>query len=170
MTTIETSSIFNVEATLNDWLKTALEAIDRPAWLPAMPAVTTNLPEAVAAMPAFSVHHIPVNTYDRWQGRAVGGGKRGVHYVAIMEVNAWVSRKARNWEAQRRTMQDMVASVFTETSEVEIKNFVANQTSPTGTGTLVRLDSFNGVATAPDPNPDIERARLLITYSFIYRS
>jgi hypothetical protein len=170
MTTLTATSIFNAEASLNAWLKAGLEAIDRPAWLAAMPGMYANVQEAAAALPAYSFLHLPVNTYDRWQGRAVGGGLRGVDYVALLEVDAWVSRKARNWQAQLRTMQDMVYALYTETSEVEIDDYATTQNSPTGTGYLMRLTGLRGAATAPDENPDIERARMLLTYSFVYRS
>jgi len=170
MTTMDSAGIFNAEATLNAWLVAALAALTRPAWLPAMPAMILTQPETIAVLPAFSVHHTPVNTYDLWQGRAVGDGKRGVRYVANMEVNAWASRSNRNWQAQLRTMQDMVATVYTKTKGVEIKNYATNQSSPTETGYLIRLVQLTGVSTAPDPNPDIVRARMLIRYAFVYRS
>jgi len=170
MTTIAAASVFNVEATLNAWLAAALAAFTRPAWLPDAPAVILTVPETTAVLPAFSVHHIPVNSYDAWQGRAVGGGYAGVRCVALMEVNAWVSRNSRNWQAQLRTMQDMVMTVYTETGGVEIKDYATNQSSPTETGYLIRLTQLTTVPTAPDPNPDIMRARMHLRYWYIYRS
>lgn len=169
MTAIATTSVFNAEATLNAWLRAGIQAYSLPSWLSATPTVTTNLPEAVASLPAFSVHHHSVNTYDRWQGRAVGDGKRGVLYVAIMEINAWVSRSNYNWQAQLRSMQDMVMTLFAETTEVPLKDYATSQSNPTLTGYLIRLERLVTVSTAPDPNPDIERARMLLTYSFVYR-
>lgn len=161
--------LFNAEASLNSWLSNAIGDFELPAWMTA-PKVVTNLSEAIASLPAFSVHHHSVNTYDRWQGRAVGDGKSGVQYVGIMEINCWVSRRSRNWLAQLRIMQDMVMTLFVRTREVAVLDYVTSQSDPVATGAIIRLEGINTVTTAPDPNPDVERARMLLTYSFIYRS
>ena len=172
MTTISQASTYNVEATLNNHFRTQLAAVTRPSWLATMPAITSSNPEAAANLPAFSLYHLPVGVYDKWQGRAVGEDKQGAEAVAIMEINAWVSRRDADWQAKLRTMRDMVETVYINASNasVIIKDYAANRASPSDTSYLIRLDKMAAVQTAPDPNPDIERVRVLITYSWIYRS
>ena len=168
-TAIEQTNTVNIQYSLNAHMRTALAAITKPSWL-ASYTYATNNPEATASLPAISVNHIPVSMRDLWQGRAVGNGKTGMKYSALMEVNCWVSRSSTNWNAQLRTLQDMVLTVLGNTKQVVILDFVGDQESPTATGYLVRTGDAEIVNTAPDPNPDIERRRILISYWLVYRS
>jgi hypothetical protein len=169
-TTISQTSIFNVEATINARIRAALTDVIRPSWLPDMPTITTDAPEDPAVMPAFSLYHISVASFDLWQGRNVGQGKKGFETAAILEVNCWVSRSNTNWLAQQRTMRDMVSTVLVNTIEYVIQDYGANQVSPADTGYLVRLGTAKEVQTAADPNPDVERVRILVEYDWVYRS
>jgi len=169
MTTIAQTSVFNVQASLNAWLRGELAGISKPSWLPAYTLTTSN-PEAAASMPAFSVNHIPVAADDRWQGRAVGGTSKGLHGRGIMEINVWVSRSARNWLAMKRTMTDMVLTAAGRTTAVVIDDHAANLNSPAATSYLVRIGDVQPVETAADPNVDVERQRILVDYEWTYRS
>jgi len=170
-TTIAQTSTYNVETSLNAWLRTQLTAVTRPAWFPALPGIITDTPEKAPSLPAFSIFHIPVDSRGDWQGRIVSSaGGKGLWNRGIMEVDAWVTRANKNWLAQLRTMEDMVMTVLANTTEVAISDYAANQSSPSTTSYLVRLRDTRAVATAPDPNPDIERRRMLVTYEWVYRS
>lgn len=170
MTAIEQTSVFNVEASLNAYMAARLATITRPTWLTTMPGIVSLPIESTASLPAFSFHHLPVGIYDRWQGRAVGAGKKGRRAVGIMEVDCWVTRGSTHWEAQRRTMKDMVLMVLNRASEVVIQDYEADTDDPTTTSYLVRWLETQMPQTAHDPNPDIERARILATYTWVYRS
>lgn len=169
MTTIQQTSVFNVEASLNKHMETELVAITKPSWLSSYTLYET-WPEKSPSLPAFSINHINVGFDDVWEGRGVGGSYKGLAGTQILEVNAWVTRKSRNWIAQLRTMVDMVMTVIGRTTEVVIKDYAADLSSPSNTTYLIRIDDVQVVETAPDPNPDIERKRILITYSWVYRS
>ena len=171
-TTIQAPNIFNVQATMNASFITQLTAITRPAWLTALPAMNQIWPETGIAPPAFSFTHIDVGAGDMWEGREVGGGLSGLRKEALFDVGCWVTRKENNqWNMQLRTMQDMVYTVVVMTPQLVIKDYVTSLTSPSDTSYLVRLGSVVTVNTVPDEgNPDIERVRILIAYSWVYRS
>jgi hypothetical protein len=172
MTTIAQTSVYNVEATLNAWMRAGLTAVTRPSWLTPLPAIVTHVPEAAASLPAFSLTHIPVSMDVDWQGNVVGStaSSKGAANTQIMEVSAWVTRASKQWLAQIRTMQDMVMTVLVNAASVVVKDYAADQDNPADTAYLVRLRDARIAATAPDPNPDIERRRILVTYEWIYRS
>lgn len=171
MTTITQASVYNAEASLNAWLTAQLQAVTRPSWLATMPPVVRHVPEVTASLPAFSITHLPVSFDPEWQGSiASSSGGKGALNTQIMEVDAWVKRADVNWLAQLRTMQDMVMTALVNTSSVVIQDYEDSQTAPADTAYLVRLRDARVVATAPDPNPDIERRRILVTVEWIYRS
>lgn len=173
MTTLQAAGTFNVEASLNAWLRTQLAAITGlPSWLATLPVPVTYLPEATASLPALTVVHLPGSLDDAWQGRTVStsSSTKGRDARAIMEVDAWVTRANANWLAQLRTMQDCVMTVLTGTTSVVIKDYATSQTSPADTAYLVRLRDARLVTTAPDPNPDIERRRMLVDYDWVFRA
>lgn len=170
MTTIQQTSVYNVETSINAYMRAQLATVTRPAWLTTMPGIVSLPIESAASLPGFSFHHLPVGMYDRWQGRAVDGGYKGQKAVQIFEVDCWVSRSNRDWQAQLRTMKDMALTVLNSAAEVVIRNYAADQSSPAATSYLVRWSDVSMPQTAPDDNPDIERARILATYSWVYRS
>ena len=173
-TTIQQASIFNVQATINTAYGTALAAITRPSWLASMPALVYVWPETGITPPAFSFTHIDVGATDSYGGRVVDawGVQKGLPKEALLDVGCWVTRHANaNWNAQLNTMKDMVYTVTSNTPQLVIKDYAANQSSPSDTVFLVRLGDIVTVGTVPDQdNPDIERVRILITYRWVYRS
>jgi hypothetical protein len=168
MTTIQQSSITNVEATLNDAFSTALSGFTFPAaYFSQQPGVVMIAEEAEPTLPAYSLNHINVSSDD------VGteGTYRAMSTMQIMEVNAWVSRASANWLAQLRFMVDTIHTWRSlNHSTIRIKDFAANPSSPSTTAFLIQLGEVNLVATSPDPNPDIERRRVLVYYRFYYRA
>lgn len=172
MTTIMTSTSFNVEASLNEWLRAALTAFTRPSWLSVMPGIVQDAPQTTAAMPCFSFLHIPVATLtNSYQGRNVGGGLKGGKSIGMMDVSCWVSRsKSPHYAAQLRTMADMVQSAAMSQTAVVVMDYASSQTAPSSAGYKVDIGDITETQTQPDPNPDVERVRILIDYSFTFRA
>lgn len=171
MTSLTTATRFNVEATLNKWLFDALSAFTRPAWLTTMPAFVFNAEEITASLPCFAITHIPAGMADLWQGRAVGDGYAGRRALGLLSVSCYVTRTANpNWTAQLRTMRDMVSSTATASRTVVIQEYQADPVNPTATTFKINLEDTQETPTEADPNPAIERARVLITYSFTFRA
>lgn len=196
MTQLAQASFYNVEATLNAWMQTALQAFSLPAWLATLPTIIPDMPQTNAVMPCFSLCHIPIGTDALWEGNLAGTGK-GIWARGILDVSCWVSRsKSPDWLAQLRTMRDMALSVGTASPVVVISDYAAlpyNSVAPAITttalvGTLIAGDdgtwtdtpqttaykiNITGAALTPteaDPNPDVERARVLVDYNFVFRA
>lgn len=169
MINLDSSNVFNVQASLTKWLMDTLATFNLPSWLSSYSFVALQ-PETDLPTPAFSVSFIDVGTTARWQGY-VGESKTGMQGKGIMEINAWVSRSDVNWLAQRRTMQAMVQqAVNGKKSGVLIQDY-STPATPSNTSYLVRFPGeVETVETQPDPNADIERARLLVTYTWVIRS
>lgn len=171
MTTITTSTSFNVEASLNEWLRAALTAFTRPSWLTTMPGIVYDAPQTTASMPCFSFLHIPVATLDAYEGRNVGDGMKGAKSMGMMDVSCWVSRsKSVSYAAQLRTMADMVQSAAVAKTAVVVMDYATSLTAPSSAGYKVDIGDITVTPTQPDPNTDVERIRILIDYSYVFRA
>lgn len=174
MTTMHVTNDFNVEASLNGALTTALAAITPTAWL-AAPAVVYDWPEIEHSTPCFSIIHFTNALSDNYQGRGDGAGNSTVRASGLMEVSAWVSRdqKYNNqdiWVARIREMEAMISSVYIANPVILIKDYLTSQSAPALTGYKVNLANLEFVQTADDPNPAIRRRKALISYFWDLRA
>lgn len=180
MTTVNVSSIYNVEASVTAWLRTGLTAISSlPTWLPT-PKFVTNWPEiasyltAATPWPVISAVHLPGHALDRWQGRGnVGSG--AVEKRGILQVDCWVNRDAKVsgqivWQAQLRYLEAMVEQVYAQTGTINILGYAASATAPTSTGNRVVLGDMHTESVQQDPNPAIERRRILMDYWWVLKA
>lgn len=163
---------FNVEASLNKAFTDAITAITRPAWLSALPAFVYNWDEVAASMPCFAFFHIPAGMLNTHEGRNVGDGQSGRKALGILEVDCYVTRtNTPNWSAILRTMRDLVETAATSTRTVTILDYQTSTSSPSATSYKVNIEDVQETPVEPDAaNPAIQRARILITYSFTYRA
>lgn len=174
MPTLTAATRYHVEATLNAWLNTTISAITRPTWLSTLPSFAFNAEETTAAItagqPCFAVTHIPAGMLNDIQGRVVGDGLQGRRALGIMEVSCYVTRSANpSWNAVLRTMRDLVETAATSTRTVTISDY-STPGVPTATAYKIDIMDVTETPTETDPNPAIQRARVLIRYQFIYRS
>jgi hypothetical protein len=171
MTQLAQASSFNVEASLNAWMQTGLNAFTRPTWLSTMPAVVFDAPEEAAVMPCFSLIHIPVDSSSPFTGRWAGTTK-GAITRSILDVSCWVSRsRSINWSAQLRTMRDMVLSVATANATPLIYDYAGTYpAAATVTAYKVNIGDVTLTPVEADVNPDVERVRVLIDYWFVFRA
>lgn len=196
MTTLPQASTYNVEASINAWMQAALQAFSLPVWMSPLPAVVFDAPQVSASIPCFALTHIPVGVANPFQGRWAGTS-RGGKASGILDVSCYVSRsKSRDWVRQLRTMRDMVLSTAEASPVVVIADYAAlprNTVAPaiaTTALTTVALSGDDGTwsntpasteykanindvtiaVTQADPNPDVERVRVLVDYSYIIRA
>lgn len=170
MPALAAATRYHVEATLNQWLFDTLSAITRPDWLPTLPAFVYNWDEITASLPCFALAHIPAGLADTFQGRQAGGSDSGRRALGLLEVSCYVTRTDNpNWPAQLRTMRDMVETAATSTRTVTISNY-ATPSTPVTTAYKIDLQDVTETPTEADPNPAIQRARVLIQYAFTYRA
>ena len=167
-------NVFNIESTLNVWLGAQLDLAKYapPSFFSGYPGdkVIFNMPEVLANVPAFSAHHLPIETQDRWQGRRVGEGERGVWYEAFMDVSAWVSRKNANWLAERRWMGAVLQDIVIATKSVQVTDYLTDYPASASADYAIYIDRIDSRQTMPDGNPDFERERFLIKYHIVLRS
>jgi hypothetical protein len=165
-----TTGLYNIEGTLAAWLQTGL-VTNKPG---SVSAVTLEIesPEKGTAFPAWSLHFLAHDPDPRaYLGNQVEDGKSGRKMYGMIEVGCWVSRNADEWREQMHQMVDAVVETFQETKGgIIIKDFTTTPNTPTNTAYRITLDRFE-VRTPPvDPNPDIERRRVIIHYQWVERT
>ena len=166
---------YNVEGSFNNWFETNITGQGLPSWMPSARVVfgwdeETPIISGYSGA-AFSVAHLGNEPIQEYQGRRVGAGAVGHTREGMVDVSCWVSKQqAGNAYTQRqRQMADMVHHLFASAREFEITDLYGSLSAPTGIGALVRLQGAAEVDVAPDPNPDIQRRRFLVTYSWVER-
>lgn len=172
MTALKQATSFNVEASLNEWMRAALAAFSLPAWITTLPTIVYDFPQVSAAIPCFSFVHLPVDIDSNFQGKNVGGGDKGGRATGIMDVSCWVSRsKAPNsWYPILMILRDFVLSTAEATSTVVISDYQTSLSAPAATVYKINIDHAAVVEVVHDPNLDVERKRILIDYSYVYRA
>ena len=168
MTTLHATNTYNVEASVNAAIASALAAISLPVYL-STPAIVYDWPEITESTPCFSFAHFTDNQSDIYQGRGDGAGNITVRDVGLMEVSAWVSRDQRYnnqdvWSARLSTMAGMISKAVTSNAVILIRDYATSATAPARTGYKVNLGVAEFVQTAHDANPAIERRRALVRY------
>ena len=176
MTSIHATASVNVKATLAAWMQTNLALVDRPANLDAY-TVEMNIPQEGIATPSYSITHIDAGRMSRYQGNAASATLKGYYALGILDVSAWVSRVQVNWQAQLRWMVSAAERVVIgqEHGAIEIQDYITDPSSPTDTEfRITLLDMAIPQLVIPNetfnPNPNIERVRMVINYQWIIRS
>ncbi len=163
------TGVYNIEATLVSWLQAQLTT-NQPPLISAV-RLNLNAPEQVINPPEWSVHFLGVDSDERgFMGKHVDGGMHGITRYGIMEVNCWVTRQDTNWRAQLNQMRDAVTKSVAVTSAVIVYDFYASSSAPPALNYRIVLDRAEDRDPPVDPNPDIERKRILIYYSWIERA
>lgn len=164
MTFAHTTGVYNVEASLVAWL-TGYIAANIPPLLSAV-HVNLNAPEQPLAPPEWSIHFLG------YGGNEAGmeGKHPGTWRYGIMEVSAWVSRSDDNWRGQMNQMVDVVTKAVVNTHSVIIRDFYTNATTPTATAYRITIDRPEQRMPPVDPNPDIERRRVLVFFQWVERA
>lgn len=171
MIELQPTSVFNVRATLNAAFNAAVAAFTTgnswPEWFGPAPVVRLISGDDEPPLPAYSVAHFDVEAADVYQGRQGRGGGT-TRNSAILEVSAWATRQHPNWTAQLAVMADLVQHWHNASATIRVRDFFDDPTDPAATTFLIRLAGARTVDVQPDPNPDIERRRILIDYWWHY--
>lgn len=169
--TLQPTSTFNVTASLGSHFVSFLATVVYPSWL-TQPAVSYFADDLSIEdnLPCYSLYHIPVGSQDIYQGRT-GVASNTTRETALLDVSCWVARDdAKTWQAKLRTMADIVKAWHNRSASIVVMDYATSLSAPAATQYLVRLTGADGVETGPDPNPDIERARILVSYFWHMRA
>lgn len=169
-TNLHATNIFNVEASLNSWLRSQIATITLPSYLTTIPVIT-HWPEIEDNLPCISIAHLPGYRRGNYQRGAV----KDVLARGQMDVSMWVSRSQlvsgqEVWLARLRYMEGMIEQIHAGAVAVDVKDYLTTPASPTETDYRIVLGDLSMVQVGVDPNPDIERRRALINYRWFLRS
>lgn len=167
-----TTGVYNVEASLMAWLNERLTANIPP--LVSTVVLTMAVPETPLNCPMWSAHFLG---YDEsptpYQGRSTSGTTHGARMHGLIEVSCWVSRQNVQWRGQLAQMIDVVVASVTDAratgSAVIVKDFYTSTTAPANTTYHITLEDVEVRTPPTDPNPDIERKRILISFTWVER-
>jgi hypothetical protein len=167
------SNVFNIEASLNQWIRTQLDTYTTPAFFSGFGGsqrVVFNMPEAALSAPCFSVDHLFIETMDLWQGRLGDGGTTAQKYSAFLDVNIWVTRSNNNWAIDKRWMASILSDLMNKTKSISLTDYLTTYPTSSAAGYLVYIDAIEARQVGDDPNPDLVRERFLIKYHTNLRS
>lgn len=160
------TSRFDAAATLNENISTWMQSHQLPEWMPNFPVVY-NIPETGISVPSVSVTHIPLSS--RWIGHAFVGSGNGLRAEGIMELNVWVSRSSADHIAVIEYLTSEIERHYASIPSIPLLTFTEVPSVGMPTPYKINIDAVNLIATAPDLNPDIERRRIQVRYSFVVR-
>lgn len=165
------TSINNVRWSMNAWIIGMINSYPLPFSLDATPGIAVDFPDDIAGKtPLFSLVHIPIDGVSPWQGKRAENGVGAALTTAFLEVDAWVSRADYRWMSQLEDMHSIIQSAALGTTTIVIQDYITNQSNPPATAYRIMVGDMTVSATDPDPNLDIRRRRMMIKYSWVYRS
>jgi hypothetical protein len=167
------TGFYNVVATINNWLNEKL-IVNKPPTLSAATLVFVR-PEILLRAPGWSVHYLSVDDdVTPFHGGITSGGTRGRRRFGLLEISCWVTRRAVNWQQQLLQMQDAVTLSVTQQlssgAAIVIQDYYTLASQPPDTAYRVTLTEIETREPPTDPNPDIERKRLLISFYWVERT
>lgn len=169
--TAQPGAFLNVAGSFNNFFATQVTAKGLPAFMPSA-VVNFDYPVQPLTYPSFSVTHLgSVAVREVAQGRQLDGGWKGAEQVGLAEISCWESfgRASGAHTYNLRIMRDMAARVFGTGAAINILDVYGSTSAPTGNGTIVRAGPVREAPAGPDPNPDVQRVRLLVQYTYLER-
>lgn len=160
------SNRFDAAATLNEELSTWLQSEQLPHWMPDFPVVY-NIPETGIVTPCISVTHIPISS--RWYGHSFVGTGNGLQAESIMEINVWVSRSSPDHMAVIELVSSLIEQHYAGIPSLALLTFKETPSFGMPTPFKINIDTVGMISIAEDLNPDIERRRIQVRYSFTVR-
>lgn len=174
VSSIHPANVANARYTIKRWVVEAVADYDWPSYLDAV-RVIMDMPETEANLPAISISHLQFITSDNYQGRNAENGVMAVKATDTAEIGLWASRSAlwngaECWMLQLEHMQSFMMSLYTANPTLQLWDVSTDYNNPVSVPYKLNFRSLNAVQAAADPNPDVMRIRLLLTYNFNMRS
>jgi hypothetical protein len=167
-----TTGMYNVRASLYAWLNVQVTA-NKPDVL-STATLQVEFPDEGIRPPCWSVHWYGADSTTPYMGGITDGGLYGDVRHGIVEVSCWVTRRDENWRVQLAQMEDAVTKAVmtlrSTGSSITIKDFYASATAPADTSYRIVIDRIEERTPPTDPNPEIERRRLILYFNWLERA
>ena len=168
------TGLYNVQSTLFAWMYSQL-LVFKPSLISTVQFVI-EWPEEKIVTPLWSMIILGVDSGPGFQGSHVGSGQHGDMRFGIAQVDCWVSRDPYtnpSWVAQLAQMQDTVTKAVhtlqATGSGLIIKDFYTDAQAPSNTNYRLTITGVERRQPPVDPNPSIERKRILLTFQWVER-
>ena len=170
MTHLHPTNDYNVLYSIHTWLWDALEAYEKPPWLPTF-TIIEGVPETEATLPAVSLFDLPGAQSSPYQGRVAEEGVAVMKSYGMLEASCWTSRGAlwngaECWRMQLNTLTAWVRDAVRKSPTLIVYDALTDYNNPVATPYKVNVTAANVVQAAADENPDIMRQRILIPYNW----
>ena len=173
--TAQPGAAFNVEGSFNNFFQTQLTAKGTPDFMTASQAapfptalVNFEYPQQPLTYPTFSVTHLGNEPLQEVQGRNLDNGFRGAQRIGLAQIDCWesYSRASGNHMMNLQQMRDMAARVFATGAAIPVLDIYGTTASPTANGQIIRALPVREMSVGQDPNPDVLRKRLLVSFTW----
>jgi len=165
------TGLYNVQSTLFAWMYAQLIAF-KPASIDAV-RFQIEWPEEAITAPLWSMIILSVDSGSGFQGNHVSGNQRGGLRYGISQIDCWVTRRNDNWVQQLAQMQDAVSKAVhtlqAKGSALVIYDFYTNVQAPIKTSYRMTITGLSRHQPPTDPNPDIDRKRMLLNFQWVER-
>lgn len=162
---------YNVQASIAAWLAGQIVTYAPPLVSPQR--LNLAHPEQPIDPPEWSLHFLGEDQNEMFSGGVVGDGAHGARQYGMAEVGCWVTRKITTWRGQLAQMQDSVtkalAAVYGTGASIPVYDFYTNANTPAALAFKINITSWEVRNPPVDPNPDIERKRIMIHYNWVER-
>ena len=169
--TAHPGAVFNVEGSFNNHFATWLTAQGIPTWLSSA-VVNYDYPNKPLTFPSWSVTHLGASPVEVAEGRHLDPGWRGAMQIGVAQIDCWESEQRASGQSYLhiRQMRDMAARVYATGAAIAILDIYGSTANPTANGTIIRANPAGDAPIPIDPNPDIVRRRLTVTYRWLERA
>lgn len=167
------TGLYNIQSSLIAWLNTQINTTPPPATGPL--ALVIDHPDQPVRLPELSITFLRVDPDPvPVLGQQIGGGLVGVRRFGAAEIDCWVSRHEAHWRAQLLQMQDLITQIVlgqrAAGSSIPVYDFYADPDAPPLVNARIFIGTVEQRRPPFDPNPAVERKRLVIHYWWVERA
>ena len=175
MAALHPTTVFNVEASVNQWFETRAASITLPFGFTYQRLYIWPDTPISSYVPCITLTHAPINRRHTYMGMQAGSGELGGQASNLVDISVWVARKYNsmanpNWTVHLRSLRAVVEEIFNGPVGIVIKDYRTTPASPSDTIYRVTTGDLAGGEIVPDANPDIFHVRYTLRYDWTQRT